>query len=335
MSWSVIYKDDQDEVYLDSIVKSIKWSGDIKQASRKLTVELANTDDRRERLIHLEKGGELRLINNDKELFRGVLFADSIQASGQMSVTAYDENIYLTKNKDTRIFRNQTASAIVKKLCGDFSVAAGTIDDTGYVIPKLVFRDKTLFEMMVTALTVSQNQNGKRFYLTSSEGKLHLLARKDQKVQWVLENGVNILDASYSQSIEETKTQVKVIGSDSKKKELSATAKDGELARRFGVMQLLEKPEQTMTSSQMQQLANQLLKDHGTIDDEARIECLGIDEVISGAAVYVKESMTQILGGYYISADEHSFENGRHTMSLTLSATDDLPKMEYKEPKEG
>lgn len=334
MSWSVTYKDNKQNVHLDPIVKSINWSGDIKQAARKLVVELSNTGDLRDLYMMFEKGGELRLILDEKqELFRGVLFTDEINSQGQMTLTAYDENIYLTKSKDTKIFRNQSASAIIKRLCNEFSIPIGEIHDTGYVIPKLVFRDKTLFEMMVMALTETQKQNGLHFLISSKEGKLQLLARKEQKGKWVLENGVNLLDASYSQSIEETKTQIKVVGEDAKKKEISVSVKDGELTQRFGVMQHLEKPDQNMTKSQMDQRAKQLLKDLGTIDDQARIECLGIPEVVSGSCVYVKESVTGILGGYYISADEHRFENGSHKMSLTLSATDDIPKMDYKEEK--
>ncbi|UYO03012.1 hypothetical protein [Paenibacillus sp. PSB04] len=336
MSWSVEYQDDQQNVHLDPIVKSVSWSGDIKQAARKLVVELSNTGDQREIYMTYKKGGELRLIWDEKlELFRGVLFADQLNSKGQMTLTAYDENIYLTKSKDTKIFRNMTASSVIKKLCGEFSISTGEIQDTGYVIPKLVFRDKTLFEMMVMSLTESQKQNGEWYHLTSREGKLQLLARKEQSVKWVLENGVNVLDASYSQSIEDTKTQIKVAGGDAAKKEISAAAKDGELIRRFGVMQHLDKPEQSMTKSQMEQRAKQLLADLGTIEDQARIDCLGIPEVISGSCVYVKESVTGILGGYYVSADDHRFERGNHTMSLTLSATDDIPKMEYKEAKGG
>ncbi|WP_433614866.1 XkdQ/YqbQ family protein [Paenibacillus cellulositrophicus] len=336
MSWSVEYQDDQQNVHLDPIVKSVSWSGDIKQAARKLVVELSNTGDQREIYMTYKKGGELRLIWDEKlELFRGVLFADQLNSKGQMTLTAYDENIYLTKSKDTKIFRNMTASSVIKKLCGEFSISTGEIQDTGYVIPKLVFRDKTLFEMMVMSLTESQKQNGEWYHLTSREGKLQLLARKEQPVKWVLENGVNVLDASYSQSIEDTKTQIKVAGGDAAKKEISAAAKDGELIRRFGVMQHLEKPEQSMTKSQMEQRAKQLLADLGTIEDQARIDCLGIPEVISGSCVYVKESVTGILGGYYVSADDHRFERGNHTMSLTLSATDDIPRMEYKEAKGG
>ncbi|MNW37335.1 phage late control protein GPD [compost metagenome] len=336
MSWSVTYKDSEQNIFLDSIVKSINWSGDIKQAARKLVVEISNTGDLRDLYMKFEKGGELRLLLDEKqELFRGVLFADQINSKGQMTLTAYDENIYLTKSKDTKIFRNQSASAVVKRLCNEFSIPVGEIHDTGYVIPKLVFRDKTLFEMMVMALTETQKQNGQRFFITSREGKLQLLARKEQKGKWVLENGVNLINASYSQSIEETRTQIKVVGGDAKKKELTASAKDGELIQRFGIMQHLEKPEQGMTKSQMDQRAKQLLKDLATIEDQAQIECLGIPDVVSGSCVYVKESITGILGGYYVSADEHKFENGSHTMSLTLSATDDIPKMEYKEEKGG
>ncbi|MCA1294576.1 hypothetical protein LBW89_16245 [Paenibacillus sp. alder61] len=334
MSWSVTYRDDKQNVYLDPIVKSINWSGDIKQAARKLVVEVSNTGDLRDLYMMFEKGAELRLILDEKrELFRGVLFADQINSKGQMTLTAYDENIYLTKNKDTKIFRNQSASAIVKRLCHEFSIPMGEIQDTGYVIPKLVFREKTLFEMMVTALTETQKQNGQYFWITSREGKLQLLARKEQKGKWVLENGVNLLDATYSQSIEETRTQIKVIGGDVEKKAIMASAKDGELIRRFGIMQHVEKPEKDMTQSQMEQRAKQLLEDLATIEDQARIECLGIPDVVSGSCVYVKEAVTGILGGYYISADEHRFENGSHTMSLTLSATDDIPEMEYSEQK--
>lgn len=333
MSWNVIYQNDSKKIYLDQIVRSIRWSGDIKQAARKLVVELSNTEDLRDPLFTLEKGKEIQLYVDETEQFRGVIFSDSINASGQLTITAYDENIYLTKNTDTKIFRNLTASSIIKRLCSDFSIPTGQIDDTGFIIPKLICREKTLYDMMITSLTISEKQTGNKFMISSREGKLHLLARQEQKVKWVLENGINILDASYSQSIEELRTQVKVIGGDTERFPLTAQAQDQALIQKFGVMQHVESAERDMTKSQMEQLAKQRLKDLGTIDDEARVECLGNIEVISGTAVYVKESMTGILGGYYISADEHSFQQGVHRMSLTLSATDDLPKMEYEDRK--
>ena len=53
--------------------------------------------------------------------------------------------------------------------------------------------------------------------------------------------------------------------------------------------------------------------------------------MISGVAVYAFEGMTEIVGGYYVTADSHTFEDGAHRMEVTLSRTDDLPKLGYED----
>ncbi|MCG5252629.1 XkdQ/YqbQ family protein [Brevibacillus agri] len=316
------------------LVESADWSGDVTQAARKLDVSLVNTADGRAQAMRIEHGKELRLLYDGRELFRGVVFAHRIDDRGMMTVTAYDENTYLTRNYDTRKFTKMTASAIVRRLCNDFGIATGTIADTGYVIPKLVLRDKSIWDMMTIALTYSRKQTGRRFFIYSREGRLHLSERKEAVVRWVLENGRNITSASYSQSIEDLRTQVKVIGGDPEKKPIIATVKSDALIQRFGIMQHLENVDPDMTRSQVEQRAKQLLKDLGTIDDDAQIEALGNPDVTAGTAVYVRESMTGITGGFYVSTDNHTFRGGIHTMSLTLSAADNLPTMEYEPPLE-
>lgn len=334
-NWEIAYHNGNEERFITPIVKSVTWSGDIVQAYRTLEVELSNTLNGVTRAVNIEQGRRIRFIYKGEQLFTGLIFGTDIDINGQMSVTAYDENVYLTKNTDTRRFVKLTATAIIKRLCSDFGVPQGTMSDTGFVIPKLILRDKTLYDMMITALTETEKHTGKRFILYSWNGGLQLRERKEQVIQWVLENGVNIMSASYSQSIEDLKTQVKVIGGDQEKKPVIVTVKNDALKQRFGTMQHLENADADATKSQINQLAKQLLADLGTIADEANLECLGISNVISGKSVYIKESMTGIIGSYYVSADTHVFENGNHTMSVKLSATDDLPKMAYEAPKEG
>ncbi len=316
------------------LVERVTWSGDVTQAARKLDVSLVNTADGRTQAMRIEHGKELRLLYDGRELFRGGVFAHRIDDHGMMTVTAYDENTYLTRNYDTRKFTKMTASAIVRRLCNDFGIPVGSIADTGYVIPKLVLRDKSIWDMMTIALTYSRKQTGRRFFIYSREGRLHLSERKDVVVRWVLENGRNITSASYSQSIEDMRTQVKVIGGDPEKKPIIATVKNDALIQRFGIMQHLENVDPDMTRSQVEQRAKQLLAELGTIDDDAQVDALGNPEVVAGAAVYVHEQMTGIVGGFYVSTDLHTFANGNHTMSLTLSATDDLPTLEYEPPPE-
>jgi hypothetical protein len=320
-----------EETDITPVVSSVEWSGDVMQACRMLNVSLTNTLDGRKRLFNFEKGKEIRFYNANVELFRGVIFADEISSDGKHSITAYDENVYLTKSIDTRKFMSMKASDIVKRLCSDFGIPVGSIADTGYVIPKLIMRDKTLYDMIITALTETKKHTGRRFILLNKGGKLVLQERKTQVTQFILENGVNIISARYSQSIEDMKTQVKVIGGDSDKNPIVVTTKNDALIKKFGVMQHLENADSKLTKSQIEQLARQLLKEHGTIDDEASVEAIGIDTVIAGTSVYVKEQMTGIVGGYYVITDSHRYENGVHTMSITLSATDELPTLEYED----
>lgn len=337
LNMSVILWKGSEQIPLDDIVTSVTWSGDVQQAARKLDLAVSNTIDGRKQAMQIPKGSEISFRSDGAEIFRGVVFAERIDSSGQMTVTAYDENIYLTKSTDSKKFVKKTASAIIASLCKEFGVPHGTIADTGFVIPKLILRDKTLFEMMVTALTVTYRQTGRRFFIFSKNGKLQVSERKNVVARINLERGLNILDASFSSSIEEMKTKVKVVGEQAvgkTRKEISTVAQDAALINKFGVMQHLENMSGDVTPSQIQQRAKELLKQLAVISDESALNCIGHDSVISGAAVYAFEPMTGIAGSYYVSSDSHEYSGGLHSMSITISATDDLPLMEYEPPYE-
>lgn len=327
----VVHRTQTHETDITEMVESVTWTGDITQAYRKLDVSLVNTQDSRRIRHKIELGDEIRFFNYGKELFRGVVFSLDIGINGKQSLTCYDYNVYLVKNEDTRKFSKVTASQIVRRLCRDFDIPTGTIEDTGYVIPRMIFEKKTLFEMMLMALTETEKQTGRRFFITNRQGRLELLERRKQVRQWVIENGVNLIDAGYSLSIEDMRNQIKVIYRGEDAQTITEIARNNRLIERYGRMQHVEEVNEEKTRSQLRQLARQLLNDLATIDDEARITALGIDEVTAGTAIYVKESMTGIVGGFYVSDDQHNFANGAHGMSLTLSATDDLPRLEYEE----
>lgn len=316
---------------ITELVESLSWSGDVNRAYRSIDVRLANAYyGRYTRLVGIRLGGEVRLYNYGKELFRGRVFQDEIDNHGRHRFVAYDPNIYLVKNADARKFKKVKASDIVKRLCNDFGVPIGSIEDTGYVIPKLYFQDgSTLWDMMITALTETEKHTGKRFFIINRQGRLELRRRSKHVSFWVVENGRNILEASYSRSIEDLKTQVKVVGGNDKR-EFTATVKNDDLIKEFGRLQHYERfSDKDITSAQVKQKASTLLKQLGTIDDVGVITALGNDEVISTTAVYVREETTRMTGAYYVASDNHIFTAGTHTMSLTLSATDELPRLEY------
>lgn len=318
-----------DNYDITPLVTSVEWSGHSEKFNRQLDVSVKNTLDGRKQVVKFANGKAIRFYNDSKLLFVGVVFTWDASTTGEVTVTAYDENVYLAKSNDVRKFTNMKASDIARRLCKDFGIPVGTIADTGYVIPKLIMRDKSLSDILLYALTLTRKQTGKRFFISNRAGKFYLTSAKSQTSKYLIEAGTNIIDASYSQSIEETITQVKVIGG--KKDVHTVKLKNADLAKKYGVMQAVEIMEEKSTKSQVEQRAKTLLKERGIIDDQANVEALGIDDVITGTAIYVREPMTGITGGYYVTSDSHRYDgNGTHTMSLEISHTYDLPKIEIE-----
>src|SRR5690625_1490647 len=312
------------------IVESVTWAGDIAQAYRSLTVNTINTADGRNRRIDFRNGDYIRFSNHGEELFRGRIFSTDIDSEGYEILTVYDPNVFFTKSQTTQTFRNRKASQIVRRLARDFGVAIGDIEDTGFVIPKLVAEQDSLYDVIVRALTITENQNGRRFKLGSRGGNLYLQERKGQVTRDVLESGVNIMSANYIQSIEDLRNRLVMTGgSDGQYREVRI---NDDLVEMYGMMQAVEEYSgNSVSRSEVKQAADRKFRELSAIDDEASVSGLGIDSVTAGSAIYVVEKMTGIIGGYYVSADTHTYTGGIHEMSLTLSATDDLPTLEIQE----
>ncbi|WP_128893602.1 XkdQ/YqbQ family protein [Longirhabdus pacifica] len=307
------------DIYLDPVVMSTTWSGDTKQAFRVLELKISNTEDGKTPVLNIEKGKALQFMYDDEEVFRGVIFQHHLDIDGIMRITAYDENVYLTKNMDSKKFNNKTASAIIKSLCNEFAIPIGEITDTGYVISKIILRDKTLWNMMNTALMETEKHTGKKYYIYAAQGQLNLRERKENKAEdWVLENGFNILKASHSASIEDLRNQVKVVSGDQDKNPVSKTVKNDDAISAYGLMQHLESTDGNKSSSDVEQLAKQLLQQYDLVKEEVDVEALGAVNVTAGTTVQVKESMTQLDGAFTVITDSHTFENQTHTMRLTL-----------------
>jgi len=320
--------------WVEDFVKSAEWSGDVAQPHRTLTLSLSNTLNGEDDAVSFELGKEIRFYVDNVGIFRGVIFTYTIAQNGDATVVAHDENVYLTKNVDTRKFVKMTAGAIVKEVAKAYEVPTGTIANTGYIIPRLILKNMTLWDMIVTALTETRAQTGRKFYAYSRGGSLYLREKKDDIVRWMLEDGVNIITASRSQSIEEMRTSVKAIGGDNEDKPVISVAKNVALAKQYGLMQHVESADSRLTKSAIEQLAKERLKELGKITEDVSVEALGITEVVAGSAVYAFESMTRLVGGFYVNADTHTFENGNHRMNVTLSKTDDLPKLAYEDTEQ-
>ena len=333
MSISLRYYSGTNVYYLTELITSVNWSGDVTTASRQIQVSLNNTLNGTTKAVNLTVGKDVRFYVHGDEVFRGVVFETTVNSGGGLQFTAYDYNHYLVKNRDSQKFVKQKASQIIRTICKKYDINAGSIADTGYVIPKLILRDKTLYDMITIALTETKKKTGKAYLLSNEGGKLVLRESKKQVKRLQIADGANLLSATYTESIDELRNSVRLTGKSGEESK-GVTVSNADSIKKYGLMR--EKHhEGEKSDTQLKSVANALLKELNKVAKESNVESLGEKTIVAGKMVQVSEKMTGISGGFYVSTDSHQFEpNGMHTMSLTVSKTLDLNEIEYEPPEE-
>ena len=118
----------------------------------------------------------------------------------------------------------------------------------------------------------------------SSGGKLSLIRRRENLLQWVIETGVNLESYDYSVSIEKIKTRIKLL---SKEDTVVAEAANAELEKLIGVFQDIDKPDDNMEQANITDMVKAMLDEQSLPDKSLSISALGLPDVISGIGVFV------------------------------------------------
>jgi hypothetical protein len=312
------------------LVESISWGGDIRQAARKMDISLIHSRDDNQPKYIPPLATWLMLKNDEREILRTVPFSTAVDTSGTLKVTSYTHAIYMLKSRHTAKFKSMTADAIIRQLCKAFGINVGTIPSTGVTLDKLILRNQTIWDMCVIALTETTERNGKKYQIRFDQGKLNVIEKAQQTVRWLITQGSNLMNASYSESIEDMRNRIVVVGD---KDKVLARVEDVDLIRQYGLLQEL-KQQNDIKSGEARNIAKNVLKELGRVFREANIECLGLDDVEAGTAVEVEEKLTGLTGTFYVDTDEHVWQNGHHTMRLKLNWTDEVATKEAPQDNE-
>ncbi|WP_018752169.1 XkdQ/YqbQ family protein [Paenibacillus sanguinis] len=307
-------------------VQSVEWSGEKLAAPRTLTATVLSTQRGLHQKQPVNMGNQLIFRWKGEELFRGTIFARDRTRDGSLSLTAYDQLIYLTQNTDSYIFVGKTLAEIVRRICKDFDIPVGTIADTPHRLTRS-FEGQTLFDMILACISLTYKHTGVKYYIYASKGKVNLVKRVDMAHKWVVEDGANLMDYSLSETLEETATRVKLVAGEAKKA-ITAKVDAGWLQKSYGVLQYFENVSENVNKAQLMARAEQALRARAKPGETLSVDALGIPDVISGGAVYVIVAELGVHRAFYIDQDMHSFSGNTHTMSLTLNRTDDLPEID-------
>ncbi|MCD8208768.1 MAG: hypothetical protein LUD72_12585 [Bacteroidales bacterium] len=308
---------------ITELVEKVQWKGRFGSATRSLKVTLMDDPgyQRSRSGIDVTEGHQCYLEYDGSELFRGIIMNQSQTQKKKMTFTAYDNGIYLSNNKDTYVYENKTADSIFKDVCNRLGMPMDEVAACTYKIPELTKSKTTAFDTIADALSLDYDATGIRHYVFSDKGKLSLKIRRQNIKQWVIETGQNLSEYTYTRSIEDVKTRIKMISSEGT---TIATKSDTSLEAKIGVMQDIQIPDENLTTAQINDLIASVLRTESTPERSIEVTAMGIADVISGIGVYMIIPDLDIKETFYVDEDTHTFEGNSHTMSLKLTRAADL-----------
>lgn len=304
-------------VYLPSLLEGAALELSRAGTPGKLTFSLIKDE-----VISFQEGDRAKLFLDGAGVFSGFVFAKKRTSDGIIKVTAYDQLRYL-KNKDTYQRQNITATQIIRAIAADFQLQTGALAETGWAMEELEADNKTLFDIIQTALDETLRNTGRLYVLYDDFGKLALRDVADMKLDLLLDESAGE-DFDYTSSIDgETYNQIKLAydNKDAGKREIYLS-KDSAAIAQWGVLQYFEKIDQTTSAPAK---ADALLKLYNHNTRELTVKgAFGDPRVRAGSSLPVSLNLGDLITKNYMVVErvKHRFDLDRHTMDLNLRGGD-------------
>lgn len=311
----IIRRDDTE--YVVEPLEGVKLTRGNESIPAKLDFKVA-----KDGILDFREGNSVQFSVNGTIVFKGFVFEKEHGGDFVIRVIAYDQMRYL-KNKDCYVYYDKTATDLIKDIANDYGLTVGDIANTQYKIPRRIEDNKTLVDIINTALTLTLINTKIPYYLYDDAGKLVLQAQDAMKTDIYIDNEC-LKDYSYRTSIDkDTYNMVKVVreapGEAGKALVNTGIVMDKDHIKEWGRLQYLMRPDDKTTNAMERAKNIMLLKNRKTREIRLK-DVIGDIRIRGGSIVFVDLNMGDMLLRQYMVIQNvtHNFNNGFHSMDLDL-----------------
>lgn len=324
----------KDNYDITDYVQKLTWSGDTDQAARKLDFTIAYNTPAKDKVftqLNLKVGGFIYLFYRENEtadelnIFQGRIFYRKRATDGySFDFSCFDDLIYVAKSH-IRAVISGTVTAAISQVCGEIGIPVGTLPDGLTANVDFICEDKSGTEALRMILNYQQaadKANGTdTYYLpVCIQGKVNIIKKGELIDGYTASANTNVFSSEHSESIEGMVNRIKAVDDAGTVCQMFTINDD---VTHFGMIQQIYKmqpPKEGETVDNVKAAKAKLVRQK----DESSLKGLGYIQCITGYAIMVQEE--QLKGKFYIKSDTHTFENGQHTMDLTLEYMPDKPE---------
>lgn len=275
--------------------------------------------------LSFSEGATVSVVLDGYNMFKGFVFKKSRNKDvKKIKVTCYDQLRYL-KNKDSRVFENVTSSQIFSQLCKDFVLKYKVVDASTHICAPRSEDATSLYDMIKNALDDTLANTRQWYFIRDNFGTLEHLNITSCLRPEVLGDKSFVTDFDYESSIDsDVYNQIKLYrdNQDTGKREIfivNDTVNGGEKIKRWGILQLYEKVDESYNVAQIESRALQMLKYYGDTRRSLTLHCLGIKEFFAGCIFKCSiADLGDLSMDSYLLVTEcvHKLSNEQHTMDI-------------------
>ncbi|WP_458306012.1 C40 family peptidase [Clostridioides difficile] len=296
---------------ITDIVEKVTWSGDYKSPSRTLEFSIVQSaSDINFQQINIPIASTVCFYVDEKELFRGMIINRSKDSSNNsISFVSKDMGFLLTQSEVSYNFKDKLVEDIAKQVFNDNKLAVGNIPKTNVKYTKM-FIGVTGYDTIMSAYTEASKTTKKKYMIEANIDKFNVIEKGTITLNVMFEEGSNLINTSFSESMENVKNKVLVV--DQYGNKISEKI-DDKIFKDVGV--IMQKVIQQQENSTVD-----IESEFKGIEQTCNLKGYGDVSCITGRGVKVKDSYTGLVGLFYIDTDKHNWDsNGNYEIDLDLN----------------
>lgn len=190
--------------------------------------------------------------------------------------------------------------------CSDKTIVSW---ETG-LTQKLIVQNVSIYEIIMRAYTQAYQQNGVSYRVVAKKGYLNVEEMGKVVCSIEITEDSNITSSNYKESITNMVNKVRIYDGEGKPQGVVQNDAD---VKKYGIFQ------QTYTKEEGKDATTTAKSMFKTVEKTFTLECVNLNEAVTGAGAVVRDSSTGLSGVVWIDADTHTWQNGVATMSLTVT----------------
>ncbi len=298
---------------------SVEWYASIMGKAGRLKFKVV-----RDGIMNFVEGDKVTLYVNGMSRFSGFVMTKERTSEQIISVTAYDQMFYLTRNKATYVFVNKGMKEIMQIIGADYGLQVGNVTDSGWKIPQRIEEGETLVDIILSALDICGQATGKEFFLYDQAGALTVKERNEMVTDAVLRCDGGISDYTYQTDIsKDTYNAVQLYHAGRKETERKAYKTEQlEQVKKWGRLQYYKRVAYTLNQAQLKELAESILREKNRVVKKLTVENINGDMLLlAGNSVWLEIpdlAEISLKGQALIESCTHIFADGEHRTRMDI-----------------